>query len=110
MQCEVREYVEDGCSPFAEWFVSLDAATAARVDRYVRRLEQGNFGHAKAVGGGVSELKVDLGPGYRVYYGRWGSRVVILLAGGSKRGQARDIRAARARWERCRATLRKGGS
>lgn len=97
---EIREYTADGRSPFAEWFDDLDAVTAARVDRYIRRLESGNFGVAKVVGGGVSELRLDFGPGYRVYFGRDGKTIVILLGGGSKRRQEADIAAAITRWRR----------
>ena len=60
---EIREYTEAGRSPFAEWFDGLDAVTAARVDRYIRRLEAGNFGAAKLVREGVFELRLDFGPG-----------------------------------------------
>ena len=74
--------------------------TAARVDRYVRRLEAGNFGAAKTLRDGVSELRLDFGPGYRVYYGRDGRTVIILLGGGSKRRQDADIAAAVKRWRR----------
>ncbi len=80
--------------PFAEWFDELDAVTAARVDRYVRRLEAGNFGAAKALRDGVFELRLDFGPGYRVYYGREGKTIIILLGGGSKRQNA-DMRRRR---------------
>jgi putative addiction module killer protein len=96
----VVEYVEGGRSPFAEWFNDLDPVTAARVDRYVRRLEGGNFGAAKALRGGVYELRMDFGPGYRVYFGRDGRTHIILLGGGDKRRQSADIAAALARWER----------
>jgi len=99
---EIREYTEAGRSPFAQWFESLDAVTAARVDRYIRRLEAGNFGAAKALRDGVVELRLDFGPGYRVYYGRDGEKVIILLGGGSKRLQAADIAAAVERWKRYR--------
>jgi len=64
---EIREYIQAGRSPFAEWFSVLDAVTAARVDRYIRRLEVGNFGAAKPLGEGLFELRLDFGPGYRVY-------------------------------------------
>jgi putative addiction module killer protein len=99
---EIREYIEVGRSPFAEWFDDLDAVTAARVDRYVRRLEAGNFGAAKPLRDGVFELRLDFGPGYRVYYGREGRTVIILLGGGSKRRQDADIAAAVERWKRYR--------
>ena len=104
----LREYLEDDRSPYAEWFNGLDAVTAARVDRYVRRMGQGNFGYSSPVGGGVHELHVDFGPGYRVYYGRDGAELVVLLGGGSKRGQSRDIAEAIRRWERYRR-LKKDG-
>src|SRR5713226_8538799 len=101
---ELREYAEAGRSPFAEWFDGLDAVTAARVDRYVRRLEAGNFGAAKSLRDGVFELRLDFGPGYRVYYGREGKTIVILLGGGSKRRQETDIAAAVERWKRYKQT------
>jgi putative addiction module killer protein len=62
------------------------------------RMGQGNFSNAKAVGAGVQEFRIDSGPGYRVYFGRDGERLIILLAGGTKRRQRKDIEAARARW------------
>ncbi len=97
---EIREYAETGNSPFADWFDELDSVTAARVDRYIRRLESGNFGAAKVVGSGGSELRLDFGPGYRVYFGRDGTKLIILLGGGSKRRQSADIADAIARWRR----------
>ena len=101
---EIREYIESGRSPFADWFDELDAVTAARVDRYVRRLEAGNFGAAKPLSDGVFELRLDFGPGYRVYYGREGRTIIILLGGGSKRRQDADIAAAVERWKRYKQT------
>ena len=101
---EIREYTEAGRSPFAEWFERLDAVTAARVDRYIRRLEAGNFGAAKALREGVFELRLDFGPGYRVYFGREGRTIIILLGGGSKRRQEVDIAAAVERWKRYKQT------
>ena len=97
---EIREYMEGGRSPFAEWFDGLDAVTAERVDRYIGRLRVGNFGTAKFLSDGVFELRLDFGPGYRVYYGREGRTIIILLGGGSKRRQDADIAAAVARWKR----------
>lgn len=101
---EIREYTVEGRSPFAEWFDALDAVTADRVDRYIRRLETGNFGAAKVVDEGVFELRLDFGPGYRVYYGREGKTLIILLGGGSKRRQDADIAAAIARWKHYKQT------
>lgn len=100
MAYEILEYTEDGRSPFGDWFNGLDPVTAARVDRYLRRLEVGNFGAAKSLGSGVSELRLDFGPGYRVYFGRDGKTLVILLGGGDKRRQSADIAFAVERWER----------
>jgi putative addiction module killer protein len=97
-QFSLVEYLEGEKSYFAEWFTDLDAAPAARIDRYVRRMEFGNFGDSKSVGQGVRELRIDFGPGYRVYYGIDEGRIVLLLGGGTKRGQSRDIRNAIDRW------------
>jgi putative addiction module killer protein len=97
---EIKEYTESGNSPFADWFDSLDAVTAARVDKYIRRLEAGNFGSAKTLQEGVSELKLDFGPGYRVYFGRDGKTIIILLGGGSKRRQSADVASAIERWNK----------
>lgn len=104
MMFEVREYTEGGRSAFGEWFDGLDPVTAARVDRNARRMESGNFGAAKALRDGVFELRLNFGPGYRVYYGLDGKTLVILLGGGDKRRQAADIAAAVERWKRYKAT------
>ncbi|MBM4148508.1 MAG: addiction module protein [Lentisphaerae bacterium] len=103
MQYRLREYTEGGRSTFGEWFDGLDAVTAARVDRYVRRMESGNFGAAKVLRDGIFELRLNFGPGYRVYYGLDGRTLVILLGGGDKRRQAADIAAAVERWKRYKA-------
>jgi putative addiction module killer protein len=82
---------------FGEWIAALrDLRAAARIDGRIGRLRAGNFGDVKSVGGGVSELRVDYGPGYRVYFTRRGDKIVILLCGGDKGSQARDIRRAKA--------------
>ena len=97
---EIREFTEGVRSPFAEWFNGLEAVTAARVDKNIRRLAAGNFGSVKPLQEGVLELKMDFGPGYRVYFGRDGRTIIILLGGGSKRRQSADIAAAVERWHR----------
>ena len=97
---EIREYVEDDRSPFQEWFDGHDPVTAARVRRYLARLEAGNFSAVKPLREGVCELRMDFGPGYRVYFGREGRTLIILLGGGSKRRQDADIAAAVERWQR----------
>lgn len=65
----------------------------------LNRIRLGNFGDCKSVGGGVEEMRIDLGPGYRIYYGREGSLVVVLLCGGNKRTQAKDIVRAQKHWK-----------
>ena len=86
--------------PFSEWLASLRDARAVGVVRSrLNRIRLGNFGDCKSVGGGVEELRIDFGPGYRVYYGREGSLVVVLLCGGSKKSQARDIVTAQRHWK-----------
>jgi putative addiction module killer protein len=96
---ELRFYVlEDGRSPFEEWFAELDGVAAAKVTVALARLEQGNFSSAKPVGGGVIEYRIDWGPGIRVYFGREGDQMIILLAGGTKRRQQKDIESAKRRW------------
>jgi putative addiction module killer protein len=95
----VLEYLNRaGSSPFAAWFRRLDATAAAKVTTALRRLEMGNFSNVKGVGAGVFECRIDFGPGYRVYFGRDGDTVVILLAGGTKKRQDKDIADAHERW------------
>lgn len=96
---EVREYLDaEGKSPYAKWFDRLNVAAAVKVTTAVHRREQGNFSNVKGVGAGVYEFKIDFGPGYRIYFGKDGDRLVILLAGGTKKRQDADITAAKANW------------
>jgi putative addiction module killer protein len=94
---EVRRYTtRAGVDVYASWLVALrDAQARARIARRIDRLELGNFGDCKALGGGLYELRVDWGPGYRVYYGMIGQTCVLLLCGGDKRKQSSDIERAR---------------
>jgi putative addiction module killer protein len=103
---EIREYVENGRSPYAEWYEDLDNLTADCVDKYMRRLEQGNLGAAKALQDGVFEVRMDFGPAYRVYCGLDGRTIIILLGGGSKWRQHADIGAAVERWKRYKRSRR----
>ena len=90
---------KDGKRPFTNWLHKLrDQKAQERIDARLTRVQLGNFGDTKAVGGGVLELRIDYGPGYRVYFGRDGSDVVILLIGGDKRTQSKDIGAAIDYW------------
>jgi putative addiction module killer protein len=96
---DVREYLDEvGASPFADWFTGLDAVVAAKITMVLTRIGQGNLSNVKGVGQGVLEYRLDVGPGYRVYFGRDGDVPVNLLAGGTKKRQQRDIEAAQARW------------
>ena len=80
---------------YAQWFAKLrDRQVRARIDVRIRRLSLGNPGDVRPVGEGVSELRIDYGPGYRVYFVQRGQRVVILPAGGDKRTQSQDIETA----------------
>jgi len=105
---EVREYLDqNGRSPYAEWFDDLNAQAAAKVATAVTRISQGNFSNVKGVGSGVFEHTLDFGPGFRIYFGRDGEQLVILLAGGTKKRQQRDIREAIARWQDYKQRKRK---
>lgn len=104
---DVREYqLDDGSAPFADWFDSLSASAANRVMISLRRMRQGNLGDWKSVGEGVYEHRIHFEKGYRVYFGREGDRVVILLGGGTKKRQSADIRAAQRLWKRFKETKR----
>jgi len=82
---------------FREWILALrDRRAIVRIGVRIGRLRQGNFGDVKSIGDGVSELRIDYGPGYRVYFTRRGERIVLLLCGGDKGGQSHDIARAKA--------------
>lgn len=97
---EVREYkTENGRNLFREWLNGLrDRDARVRIRSRINRVRLGNLGDAKSVGRGVSELRIPYGPGYRVYFGRDGDKVVLLLCGGDKRSQRQDIAEAQGRW------------
>lgn len=105
----IVEYVDDaGRSPFAKWFRRLDTMAALKVRTGIARMESGNFSNVKPVGEGVSECRLDFGPGYRIYFGQDGDTLVILLGGGTKRRQSADIASAKARWTDYKARKRGG--
>jgi putative addiction module killer protein len=96
----IIEYLSpNGTSPFAAWFNRLDPQAAAKVNVALIRMEMGNLSNVKSVGLGVLEYRIDWGPGYRIYFGRQGDELVILLAGGTKQRQQRDISDAAMRWQ-----------
>ena len=105
----LAEYVDDfGQSPFDRWFAALDGIAAAKVTVALGRIERGANSNVKSVGEGVFEYRIDFGPGYRVYFGRDGATFVILLGGGSKQRQQRDIDDARSRWTDYKDRKKKG--
>lgn len=96
VQIEVYQ-LPGGKQPFVDWLRGLkDSQTRARIRVRIARLQVGNFGDCKAIGGGLLELRIDHGPGYRVYLNRRGDTLIVLLCGGDKRTQAQDIKRARA--------------
>ena len=105
----IQEYIsEQGESPFRRWFDGLDAQAAAIITVAIGRLGDGNTSNVKPIGEGATELRIDRGPGYRIYFGWDGKLLLILLGGGAKRRQQRDIEAALRRWRNYKQ--RKSGS
>jgi putative addiction module killer protein len=100
VMAELQYYLNgNGVSPFEEWFANLDFQAAAKVTTSLVRLEHGNLSNVKSVGTGVSELRIDWGPGYRIYFGREGDALVILLLGGTKKRQDDDITSSKMFWQ-----------
>ena len=113
-EIDVRYYEnEDGRRPFAQFFNRLGGMAAVKVTAAISRLRAGNTADSKSVGKGVSELRINWGPGYRLYYGWDGEKLVILLSGGAKRSkkqQSTDIAKAQAYWVDYKKRKRKGAS
>ena len=113
MIAEIEEYIDGkGRSPFGEWFDDLPAASAAKVTVAIDRIGRGLLGDVKSVGSAVSERRIDFGAGYRIYFGsiKEGNTVktVILLGGGTKKRQNKDVSIAHFRWKDCKVRRRKG--
>jgi putative addiction module killer protein len=89
----------DGSSPFGKWFDELNNVAALKVNTALTRMTTGNFGQCKSLGGGIHECRIEHGPGYRVYFGKEGDKLILLLAGGTKRRQQADIDKAREHWK-----------
>ena len=105
---EIEEYLdENGRSPVGAWFDKLDRQAALKVTTYLARIETGNTSQIKSLGGGVSECRINWGPGIRIYLAWDGETLVILLGGGTKRRQSKDIDAAKAAWTEYKARKRK---
>ena len=99
MPIRVAQYIgANGRNRFDDWFRRLEPQTRARIQTRIDRIELGSFGDCRTVGQGVFEFRIHFGPGYRVYFGRDGDELVVLLGGGSKRRQARDVVRAQADW------------
>jgi putative addiction module killer protein len=111
---KIRQYqAADGSVPLSDWLDGLrDGRARARIIARIDRLNVGLFGDWRSVGGGVCELRIDHGPGYRVYYGKHGKTAILLLCGGDKRNQAKDIERAHEYWKDYKArerTVPRGG-
>lgn len=87
-----------GINPFEKWFDHLNPMAAVKITTAVYRLEQGNYSNVKSLRDGVFEYKIDFGPGYRVYFGQDGDALVILLGGGTKKQQDKDIDTVKKYW------------
>ena len=96
-----------GRSPFSDWRDDLDTSTRAVIRARIERIRLGNFGDSKRIknGGGIWEIRIDYGPGYRIYFGISKMIVLVLLLGGDKRSQDRDIAKAKKYWIECRELL-----
>jgi putative addiction module killer protein len=102
---EIQRYIaSDGKSPYDQWFYSLrDINVQAKIISRLNRIVDGNLGDYRSVGEGVCELKINYGPGYRIYFGQIGMTIVILICGGDKSTQDRDIRQAKEYWTNYRS-------
>jgi putative addiction module killer protein len=99
MKLTIKEYVSaDGRRYFREWLDSLSIPVRARIQARILRFETGNLGDHRLVGEGVWEARIMFGPGYRIYFGKEGRSIILLLLGGDKSSQAADIRKARRLW------------
>lgn len=99
MNRKATEYLNpEGISPYGRWFKQLSAEAANKITTAVYRLELGNFSNVEPVGEGVSECKINFGAGYRIYFGIDGDELIVLLGGGSKKKQNKDIENAKRCW------------
>ena len=105
---DIRIYQdENGNEPFEQWFSSIrDNSTWARIDNRLKRVRLGLLGDHRSIGEGVFELRLDFGPGYRIYFGRIGSEHILLLTGGTKNSQQRDIAIAKRYWQHFKESIR----
>lgn len=100
MEIQLEEYVDmQGRSPFQTWFNRLNSIAAAKVSAGLYRLQLGYQANIKRLGDGIWEYKIHYGPGYRIYFGKFGNDYILLLGGGSKKTQSRDIEQAKLTWK-----------
>ncbi|QEG36808.1 type II toxin-antitoxin system RelE/ParE family toxin [Bythopirellula goksoeyrii] len=98
-EIQVIEYIDEAeKNPFADWLAKLTDKAHAKVVSAIYLMKAGNFGDVKPVGGGVSERRIHWGPGLRIYFARDGSKLILLLGGGTKSRQTKDINNAKAAW------------
>ncbi|MEM7593840.1 MAG: type II toxin-antitoxin system RelE/ParE family toxin [Cyanobacteria bacterium P01_A01_bin.83] len=97
-----------GFCPFIEWLETLDLTTQARIEVRLDRVRLGNFGDTKSLGEGIYELRLHFGAGYRIYYAISGKKVILLLMGGAKKSQTKDIRTARRYWKSYQEEQKRG--
>lgn len=99
---DIRYYItQNGKKPFYDWFFDLDSKTASIVYERLERIKTGYFGDYKNLGHGVFELRIHIGPGYRVYFGKRNREIILLLCAGDKNTQMKDIKKAKNYWEDC---------
>ena len=104
MKYDILEYANTAeRNLFQEWFLGIDAKAAAKVAAAIARLENGNTSNVKSVGSGIYAYKINFGPGYRLYFAYDGKNIIILLGGGTKQRQSKDIITAKARWNEYKA-------
>ncbi|HHT0604978.1 TPA: type II toxin-antitoxin system RelE/ParE family toxin [Legionella anisa] len=109
MKIRIESYItKEGIEPFSKWFNKLNAVAAAKVSTALYRMELGNYSNVKSLGDGVYEYKIDFGPGYRVYFGQDGDELVILVGGGSKKQQDKDIKMAKQYWQEYKLAKKRG--
>ncbi|MBF0388258.1 MAG: type II toxin-antitoxin system RelE/ParE family toxin [Candidatus Omnitrophica bacterium] len=105
----VEEYIAlSGVSPFAEWFNDLSAPAAAKINTYLTRIREGKTASLKPIKGAFQEVVIDWGPGYRVYVGKDGDKLIILFGGGTKKQQQKDLDRAQVLWQEYKER-KKGG-
>ena len=97
---KIEEYItQDKKNPFAEWFNDLDVQAANKVNTYLTHIENGNTSSLKPIKGAFQEVRIDWGPGYRIYIGKDGDKLIILFGGGTKQRQQKDVDKAFELWE-----------